>query len=159
MRRALALLPALVLSTGLTACSGGDEDAGAKAAYVKEAQAICTRANEARKAAGTPGSATEIPGFVRKVVTIASDASAELNALEPPEQDAAELDEKLLAPLREQVGRGQAFAKQVEEAGAKKDTAGVLKLLGSAPLDTTADLEFARSYGLTACADAADLRT
>lgn len=154
MKRALLLVPVLLVA----ACGGGGGDAaaGSKAAFVKQAEAICTKANTARKAEKTPTSAQELPAYVRRVVTLASDASAELNALEPPKKDAAELDAKFLGPLREQVGRGQAFATQVEKTSATGDTAAVLKLLGSAPLSTTADVGFVRSYGMTACADAAN---
>lgn len=168
MRPALLLVPLLLL-TG--ACSGGDGDAAAagatsngptappavtKAAYLAKADAVCAKAVAAQRAAGTPTSADAIPGFVRKVVTIASGASAELGALEPPPADAAVLDQKLLTPLREQVALGQTFAKQVEQTAASGDTAGVLALLGSAPLQSKADLGWMRSYGFTACVDAAD---
>lgn len=155
MKRTLLLLPLLVLAT---ACSGGGTDPAAaeKAAFVKKAEAICTKANQARADVSITSEPDAIPVAVRKLVTIASDASAELNALELPEADAAELDAKLLAPLREQVGRGQAYATQVEETAAKGDQAAVLALLGKAPLDSGADLEFVEDYGLPACAKAAD---
>ncbi len=154
MTRVALVLPLLLLAT---ACGGGgDEQADAKAAYLADAEAVCAKANEAQKAAGTPAGPAEIPGFVRSVVTIASDASAELSALEPPEADAAELESKFLGPLREQVTEGQAFATQVEETAKKGDTAAVLALLGKAPLQAKADLDFLRSYGFSACVDAAD---
>lgn len=155
MRRTVLVLPLLLL---VTACSGGGDgdDDGGKAAFITQAEAVCKEANEAQAAATVPAAPDAIPAYVRQVVTIASDASAELNALEPPEADAAELDEKFLAPLREQVGLGQAYAKQVEETAAKGDTAAVLGLLGSAPLETKADLEFLESYGFTECVEAAD---
>lgn len=154
MKRTLLLLPLLALAT---ACSGGEDPAAAeKAAFVEKAEAICTKANEARADVSITSEPDAIPVAVRRLVTIASDASAELNALELPEADAAELDAKLLAPLREQVGRGQAYAKEVEETAAKGDQAAVLALLGKAPLDSGADLEFVEDYGLTACAKAAD---
>ncbi len=156
MLRALLLLPLLVLPA---ACSGGSADDPAvaqKAAFVKEAEAICTRANTARSKVSITSDANAIPVAVRMLVTIASDASAELNALEPPEADAAELDAKLLAPLRAQVGKGQAYARQVEETAAKGDQAAVLALLGKAPLSSDADLGFVKDYGLPACAKAAD---
>ncbi|MCU1692566.1 MAG: hypothetical protein JWM64_1657 [Frankiales bacterium] len=153
MKRALLLLPLLLLPT---ACSGGGDDDGGKAAYLTQAEAVCKKANDAQAATKTPASAEAIPAYVRQVVTIASDASAELNAIEPPEKDAAELDERLLAPLRDQVGKGQAFAKQVDETAAEGDTSAVLKLIGSAPLQPTADLEWMKGYGFDECVKAAD---
>lgn len=153
MTRRLLLLPVLVLAA---ACSGGSDDADAKAAYLADAEAVCAKAVEAQKAAGTPNAPAAIPAFVRQVVTIASDASAELNALEPPEADAAELEEKFLGPLRQQVTEGQAFAKKVEDTAKGGDTSKVLALLGEAPLQAKADLEWMKSYGFTACVDAAD---
>lgn len=152
MRRVLVVLPLLLLAS---ACGGSDEPS-AKEAYLAEAEAVCAKANAAQKAEKSPAGPDAIPAYVRRVVTIASDASAELNALEPPADDADELDAKLLSPLREQVAVGQAFAKDVEEAGAKKDTAAVLKLLGTAPLQPKADLEFMKDYGFVECVDAAD---
>lgn len=144
------VLPLLLLGT---ACSGGGD--GGKAAYLAEAEAACKKANDAQKATTVPIAPDAIPAYVRQVVTIAGDASTELDALEPPEDDAAELEEKFLAPLREQVGLGEAYAKEVEETAAK-DPAAVLGLLGSAPLETKADLAFLESYGFTECVAAAD---
>ena len=66
------------------------------------------------------------------------------------------LDSKVLAPLREQVGLGQAFATKVEETAAGGDTAAVLKLLGEAPLQSKADLAFMEEYGFEACVEAAN---
>ncbi len=152
MKRALLLLPLLLLPA---ACSGETDDGG-KAAYLKQAESVCARAVAARAAAGTPTSTKAIPAYVRQIVTVASDTSAELNALEPPAADAAELDTKLLAPLRDQVGKGQAFAKLVEETAAKGDDAAVLKVLGSAPLKPQADLAFMKDYGFVQCVKAAD---
>ena len=156
MRRTALVLPLLLLAT---ACGGGGDAGGddsGKAAFIEAAEAICTKANEAQAGATVPAAPDAIPAYVRQVVTIASDASAELNALEPPEADAAELDAKFLGPLREQVGLGQAFAKQVEDTAKSGDTAAVLGLLGKAPLQTKADLDYLESYGFTACVEAAD---
>lgn len=152
MTRALLLLPLLLLPT---ACGGSGDD-GAKAAYLEKAEAVCANAVAARAAVGTPASTKEIPAFVRKVVTVASDTSAELNAIDPPEGDAAEVDAKLLAPLRDQVQKGQAFATLVERTAAKGDDAAVLKVLGQAPLKPEADLDWMRSYGFVQCVKAAD---
>ena len=149
--RTALVLPLLLLAT---ACSGGDGDGG-KAAYLVAAEAVCTKANDAQQATALPAAADAVPAYVRQVVTIAGDASRELDALEPPEDDAAELEEKLLAPLREQVGLGEAYATKVEETAAK-DPAAVLGLLASAPLETKADLAFLESYGFTQCVEAAD---
>ena len=145
------VLPLLLL---LAACSGNEGDGG-RAAYLVEAEAVCKRANDAQRAATVPVTPAAIPAYVRQVVTIAGEASAGLSALEPPEGDAAELEEKVLAPLREQVGLGEAYAKEVEET-ATKDPSAVLGLLGSAPLETKADLAFLESYGFTECVQAAD---
>ncbi len=151
MRRALLVLPALLL---VPACSGGDAEA--KAAYLERAEAVCAKANAAQTALTTPSAADAIPTYVRSVVTVAGDASADLDALEAPEGDRAEIEEKFLAPLREQVALGRTYADEVEATSKKGDTAGVLRLLGSAPLQTKADLEFLKSYGFKACVDAAD---
>lgn len=154
MRRALVVLALLV--TPACGGGGGGGDADAKQAYLEKAEAICTRANEAQAAEPSPNDAKSIAVYVRRLVTLAGDAAAELAALEPPEDDAAELDAKVVRPLQEQLAVARDYAKQVEDAAASGDSAAVLTLLGSAPTETKADLEFMREYGFTACVEAAD---
>lgn len=149
--RTVLVLPLLLLAA---ACGGGGD--GGKAAYIAKAEAVCAKANEAQQGTTVPGTPEAIPVYVRQVVTIAADASRGLDALEPPEDDAAELDEKFLRPLREQVALGEAYATKVEQTAAKGDPSAVLALLGSAPLETKADLAFLESYGFTECVEAAD---
>ena len=149
--RTALVLPLLLLAT---ACGGGGD--GGKAAYVADAEAVCKKANVAQAATTLPAAPAAIPAYVRRVVTIADEASTGLTALTPPKADAAELEEKFLGPLREQVGLGEAYATKVEQTAAKGDQTAVLALLGSAPLETRADLAFLESYGFVECVKAAD---
>jgi hypothetical protein len=154
-RLSLLVLPLLVLLAG---CSGGGGAVAvkAKADYLERAEAVCATANTAQQQLGLPASAAAVPAYVRRVVAVASTASRDLDALTPPAADRRELEAKLLAPLREQVGKGEVFAAQVDATARQGDDAAVLRLLGTAPLQTTADLDWMRSYGFSACVDAVD---
>lgn len=153
MRRALGVLVLLAA----TACGRGDDPGtDARQAYLEQAEAICAKANQAEAAEQSPTDAEGIPVYVRRLVTIAGDAAAELAALEPPEADSAELDAKVIRPLQEQLQLGRDYAEQVEETAASGDPAAVLTLLGSAPTQLRADLGFMREYGFAACVDAVD---
>jgi hypothetical protein len=144
MRR--LLVPALVLA--LTACGGGDD---AKAEYVEQATAICADAKQQLDAEQQPAAAAEFAPYVQRVVEIGEQASAELLALEPPEDDRAELEERLLDPLAAQVEAGREFAGKVEAAG--DDSAQLLPLLGQVPGTGAIDLDYARDYGLSSCTE------
>jgi hypothetical protein len=153
VRRALVMLVVLLTpACSIRGESGADERQG----YLRQAEAICTRANEAQAAEQTPTDAQSIAAYVRRLVTIAGDAGAELAALEPPEADAAELDAKLVRPLQEQLQLARDYASTVEQTAAGGDAAAVLTLLGSAPTQVKVDLAYLREYGFTACLDAVD---
>lgn len=148
-------LPLLVLL--LAGCGGGGGSTGSgKAAYLAQAEAICTRANAAVKAVAGPTGATDFAPYVRKIVTLAETTTAQIAGLTPPKGDVADLQAKVIAPLQSQLRDGQRFADDVEAATVKKDTAALLRLAGSAPTKARADLAYMRSYGFKACVDVAD---
>jgi Tfp pilus assembly protein PilP len=152
-RRPLLLLPALTLLLAVSGC--GDDGADAKAAYVDQATAVCERAQSEFTSLPQPAAATDVAPFADETVSIAERAQRELAALTPPEDDRAELEQKVLDPFADLVGEAQAFADQVKAAGT--DQAKLLPLLSSRPTTGDIDLEFLRSYGLETCAEAIDL--
>jgi hypothetical protein len=151
MRSRLLLVPATVLA--LSACSGGgaaeDDAAAAKEAYVQQASAVCDKAAKERDALMTPTSAAGFSPYVRSLVDIAGRAQTDLAALTPPEPDRADLQAKLLDPLKNSVDQGEAFAAKVEAAG--DDQAKLAGLLSEAPTGAGIDLDYLRGYGLNSC--------
>lgn len=145
------LLPALTAAVlALAGCGGGSDDA--QQAYVEQATAVCDGAQADLDALERPSTAAGLGPFVTELVAVAERSSTELRALEPPEDDRAEIEAKVLDPLDASIQEGQAYAGQVEAAG--DDTAALTRLLGERPGAGEVDLEFLRSYGLETCADA-----
>lgn len=155
MRRLLLVLP-LVL--GVPACS--DDGAGQTPApdqreeFVAAAERICSDANDEVAAVATPTTVDTVAPYAEQVVGVLDRTVAELSALELPEDD-AELTEKVLDPLRADALTARDYAAQVRAAADAGDSAALLDLVAALP-NTTADLAFMRSYGLTQCAAAAD---
>lgn len=149
-RRSLTLpvlLPAVLLA--LAACGGGDD---AKQEYVDAASAVCEEADADFSALATPTTPAGFAPFAQQTVQIAERAQGELAGLTPPEDDAADLRSKVLDPFAALVDDGKAFAAKVEAAGT--DQAKLLPLLSERPTAEGIDLDYLRSYGLEACADA-----
>jgi hypothetical protein len=157
MRHAAAAVLVLTLAT---ACSGGD-DGGApsledrRADYVASAEDVCTETNLAVRELGTPSGVADVPAFADRAVEVVRTSVEELTALTPPEEDAAEVEQKVYAPLRADVGAAEAYAGQLKAAAAANDTAALLRLVQERP-QTTADLAFMREYGFSECVRAAD---
>ncbi|MCW2544333.1 MAG: hypothetical protein JWM40_1885, partial [Frankiales bacterium] len=124
------IVPVLLGPLLLSGC-GGAKDNGAKAAYLKRAEAICTTANTEQKALKAPTAVGELAPYVAKVVAVADRAYTALDALDPPAGDKAELGTKVLGPLKAQVDRGHLYAAEVAAAAKKKDQAELLRLLGN----------------------------
>ena len=148
MRRALLLTTAVLL----TACGGGGDDE--KAAFVKEATAVCEKAAADKDALKAPAAAAEFAPYADALVKIAEQAQTDLAALEPPADDRAELEERVLQPFGDVVEEGRQFAAKVKAAGG--DQAKLLPLLSEVPDSGEVDLDYLRSYGLGTCADVID---
>ena len=144
--RSRLLLPAAVLV--LTACGGGEDE---KAEYVEQASAICSDAQAKLDAEQRPAAVEGFSPYVDRVVEIAEEAEGKLLALEPPEDDKAELEQKLLDPLSAQVEEGRQYAAKVEAAGT--DTSQLLPLLSQIPGTGDIDLAYVEDYGLSACTE------
>lgn len=147
MRRALLLVPFLLLP----GCGGDDSDP--KAEFVAAAEAICAEARADVEANTQPTDLAALDDYVDAIVRVLEQAEADLSALTLPEDDAAELEAKLLGPLEADVKVAQGFAAEVRAAGG--NGVKLLPLLSKRP-KTTVDVAFARSYGLGSCADAAE---
>ena len=148
---------ALLLLLLLTACGGSDEPS-AKEAYLDKAEAVCAKANtelaEAQKA--RPTALAGITEYVDRIVSIARTNVTDLAAIEPPADDRADLDAKVLTPLREQLTIAEDYQAKVSAAVSAKDTTAILGLVGKPPTETKADLAFMKEYGFDDCAKAAD---
>lgn len=149
MRTRLLLPAPLVMTVLVLAACGGGEDA--KAEYVEQASAVCSDAKAQLDAEERPAAVEGFAPYVDRVVEIAEQAEGKLLALEPPEDDKAELEQKLLDPLSAQVEEGRQYAAKVEDAGT--DSAKLLPLLSQIPDTGDIDLAFVEQYGLKACTE------
>jgi ribosomal protein S18 acetylase RimI-like enzyme len=158
VRRLALILPVLLLP--LAGCSGDDGESleERRSAYLQSAEAVCADSNEQVEALGQPTSVAEVPTAADRAVEIVRGTVASVEALEPPEEDRAEIEEKVVDPLRADVGVAEQYAEEVKAAAAANDSLALLRLLGERP-QTTADLEFMRGYGFVECVRAADQRT
>ena len=147
--RSRLLLPALSTTVLVLAACGGGEDE--KAEYVEQASAVCSEAKAQLDAEQRPTAADGFAPFVQRVVEIAEVAEGKLLALEPPEDDKAELEQKLLDPLSAQVEQGRQYAAKVEAAGTEQ--AKLLPLLSQVPGTGDIDVAYVEEYGLKACTE------
>lgn len=145
MRLALLLTTALLLP----ACGGGDDE---KAAFVADATAVCEKAVTDSKALTSPTKPAEFAPYADQLVRIAEQAQQDLQTLELPDADRADLESRVIEPFADVVAQGQAFAAKVRAAG--EDQAKLLPLLSQVPDSGDVDLEYLREYGLGVCADA-----
>jgi hypothetical protein len=153
MRRSLL---ALALLLALTACGDdGPTLEERRAEYREEAETVCAVANAESAQLSAPSSVDAVPEFADQAVALVRDTVADLEELEPPEEDAEEVEERMLAPLREDVAVAEDYAEQLRAAAAANDVATLLGLAAQRP-QTSADLEWMREYGLPECARAAD---
>jgi hypothetical protein len=157
MRRLARALPLLLV---LTACSTGQEAGGdsledRRAAYLEQVEAACSAGKEELDALEQPTSIAGIPDYADAVVALLSRTVSELSTPEPPEEDRAEVTEKVLDPLAADVARGEEYAQQVRAAADSGDSAALLEIVSETP-STTADVAFMREYGMETCADAAE---
>ena len=152
MRRLALVLPVVMV----VACGGGTSGGLSKADYLKQAEAICANANDDQKAVKTPTAVTDLAPYVAKILALADSATKAIGALEPPKTDKADLDAKVLTPLKGQLAAGHVYSDQVAAAAAKNDQAALIKLLSSPPSGSKADLAWMRSYGFVECVNSAD---
>ncbi len=152
----LALVLPVALAVG---CGGGTPAAPvgvSKATYLTRAEAICAKANADQKALKTPSAIGELAPYVAKVVALADTATQAVGALEPPRADRADVQAKVLEPLKAQLVEGHAYATKVAAASRTGDQKALVSLLSNPPTGSKADLRWMRSYGFVECVKAAD---
>jgi hypothetical protein len=158
MRRLALVLPLLL---AVPACSTGQEaDAGPsledrRADYVEQVEETCAEANAELQALERPTAVDGVADYADAVVDLLRRTVQEASTVEPPEEDRAEVTEKVLDPLADDVARAEEYGSQVRAAADAGDSATLLSLVGQLP-STSADLAFMRDYGLVECAKAAD---
>lgn len=157
--RRLVLLPLLLLV--LPACSGDGDDEGAsledrRADYVAQAEEVCAQAVDDFESLTTPTTPADVPEYADAVLELFTSTVDEVGALTPPEEDRAELEEKLLTPLEADVVAAEGYAEQLSAAAAANDGATLLRLAQERP-QTSADLPYMREYGLVRCTEAVEL--
>jgi hypothetical protein len=149
------LLVPLLLVAG---CGGGSTPASPeKKAYIARAEAICAKANADTKALTNPQAASDLAPYVAKVVVIADAALKAIDGLTPPAADKPALDKHVFTPLAAQVIEAHAYAAKVAAADKVHDEAALTHLTLNAPTGSKADLKWMRSYGFSACVDAANV--
>jgi hypothetical protein len=151
MRRTALLLPALTLA--LTAC--GDSLDERRAAYLADAEAVCADSNAKAANLGSPATVREVPVFARAAVLLVRATVDGLEDLEPPEEDRAEVQDKVVGPLRADVEVAEDYAAQITAAAEADDVERLLALGDEVP-GTGADVAFMREYGFDECVRAAE---
>lgn len=152
---ALTLLPLLACSSDEGGGDSGPTLEERRDTYVDAAEQVCTDANAEVTAIPTPTSVETVAPYADQVVAVLVRTVEQVSALEPPEEDVAELEEKVLTPLNDDVAVAEQYAADVTTAATAGDQEALLQLVQNLP-QTSADLEFMREYGLFECAKAAD---
>jgi hypothetical protein len=147
--------PLLLVPVLLVAACGGGASSLSKTAYLAKAEAICTKANADVKAVTSPTTAAAVLGYIGQLIDIADKATKDLDALEPPSADKADLEKKVLTPLHKQLSEGKDFQKKIKAAVDAHDQTALGQLLANPPTQTQADLAFMTSYGFKACVESA----
>jgi hypothetical protein len=140
VRRGVGL--ALVLACFAAGCGGGGNGD-----FKAQAKAICKRYNAKITALGTPSSPADIPQYVEKAVPLIQQGVAELRALEPPQELAADYNRML-----DETEKAIPAARALGQAAAKSDAAGVQKALKEGNAANQNSDRLATKIGLTECA-------
>jgi hypothetical protein len=143
VRIATFLLFGLAATAVLAGCGSSRLSHGA---YVKRANAICKQYNTGVKSLTRPTSVTEIETYARRVLIRYRRALAQLEALDPPKDDAVTVNQWLTAD--------RLIAKDVEAIAAAahaRRIPAVQSATEQAAVHNAASDRLARELGLTAC--------
>jgi hypothetical protein len=124
---------ALLLTLGLVACGGGDDDV-TKAEWTAAANAVCAEGRAKVEALGPPpvSDFSKLPEFARKAVDIVTEQVRQLRALELPEEDRDQ--------IRDVLDRAEKLADRAKEAGSGAGAIGGLASLQAELQQVQADL-------------------
>jgi hypothetical protein len=158
MKRIALVVPVLLLAA---ACGGSDDkdqtaSGLSKAEYLTKAEAVCKKANADQEALTFPTTAAAFPTYVQDLLDLADKATKEIDALEPPAADKADLETKVINPLKGQIVLGKTYLERIKEAVAANDQQKLGQLVASPPTGSKADLDWMRSYGFKECVESAD---
>src|SRR5690349_9018153 len=110
MKRVALVVPVLLLAA---ACGGSDDDKKAsgdsKAAYLTKAEAICTKVNADYAGLEFPKTTQAFPTYVQGLIDLAQKAQQDLEALDPPAADKADIESKVMTPLKGQIELAKAY--------------------------------------------------
>ena len=157
MKRVALAVPVLLLAA---ACGGGsDKDQTAsgssKAEFITKAEAICKQVLVDKAKLTFPTTAAAFPTYVQDVLDLAQRTADQVAALTPPDADKAEIESKVITPIRAQIELGKAYLVKVKAAAAANDQKKLGELVTSPPTGQKADLDWMRSYGFHDCVTAA----
>ena len=88
----LALMGALAVALGAAACGGGD-DGLSRAEYIAQADAICKRSQRRLEDLGQADSVNRFVQLTERAIPILRKQFRDIDALEPPEEIAAQVHE------------------------------------------------------------------
>ena len=145
-RVAIALI--VLASAVLAGCGGGgDSDTPTKAAFIKQADAVCKQADEEQTEALEKLAAKK--GSLAKLSTAEQQNLAVELGLPPVQKEAEELTE--LTPPSGDESKVEAFIGAIEEASKKAEADPSLLTAGAGPFGKADQL--GKSYGFEACAE------
>jgi CHASE3 domain sensor protein len=150
-------LAILLVSVGLAACGGDDDDSGgapSKAEYANQAEKICRDTEKELENIGTGAeSPEEVANAIDKVIDQGRQAADDLVALERPEGEAGQTAEDFSEGFRSELNDQIVPAlEDLQEALKKKDAQAVQAAAKKLQdLETSKSDAAAREIGATAC--------
>lgn len=167
-----ALAVAAIAAVGLVAgCGGSDDSDSAKAEstpaetateavevaeggdFVAELEAVCAEGTAATEAIGAPASPDEYYDWLTTVIPIGSDMVAQIEAIEVPDESAADV-EALVAAINGQIEAFQSAADAIDAGEDPEAALAAVEADGQAAEDEAT--EIATALGAPSCGDTDD---
>lgn len=143
---ALLAIALLALAAGCGG-GGGSDNRLSKDEFQSRANAICKRYEGKLAALGKPSSPADIPQYVDKSVPLIQQGLAELRALRPPVDLQDDWNN-----LLDETQKAIPAARQLSDAAAKNDAAGVQAAIAAGDAASSASDRIAAKLGLAQCA-------
>lgn len=141
-RTARIVAVAALAATTLAACSGG----ASKDDFIAAADDVCAEADERITEIGRPRVEEDILEYVEQAEEISADLVADLRELEPPEDDAAEIEEMI-----DGLERATDLLQPLAQATIDRDAGEITDLQEEVQQITDEVSEIAESYGFEVC--------